>query len=242
MQFSNPTNRALGLVQDVDFLCGTTSATYPLADKVRNINQAYMDVTRVIWDSADGWQYDDSNQTTLPFATTNLINNQQDYTLPSTAQRVQRVSIRDINGNYVPLRQIDVMDTIPDISQFPVSNTGGMPQYYDILGVSLMLYPTPISGTGGATLASGMKVYFDRDVILFTTASTTAAPGYASPFHRILAYSAAIDFTKDNTIMMRWAGERKALMDGLVRFYAHRNVERPSKMRPFLKKYRYTYR
>jgi len=36
---------------DIDFLCGSTSATYLDADKIRNVNIAYQDVARVIWES-----------------------------------------------------------------------------------------------------------------------------------------------------------------------------------------------
>ena len=107
-----------------------------------------------------------------------------------------------------------------------------------------MLYPTPVSGAAGATLTSGMKIYFDRQPALFSAVSASYAkePGFARPFHRILSYSAAIDFTKDNVLMQRWALQRKQLMDGLIRFYSHRQVERVNKMRPATRKYKYTYR
>lgn len=39
------------LKSDIDFLCGSTSGTYPDADKIRNMNIAYQDVARVIWES-----------------------------------------------------------------------------------------------------------------------------------------------------------------------------------------------
>ncbi len=106
----------------------------------------------------------------------------------------------------------------------------------------IILYPTPVSGAAGVTLVSGLRVYFDRDITLFTTASTTATPGFATPFHRILSYSSAIDFTKDNTIMQRWLLQKKQLMDGLIQFYSRREIEQTPKMRPLSKKYKYTYR
>jgi len=109
MEFSNSVNKA-GLVEDIDFLCQTTTASYPLSDKVRNINNAYMNVNRLIWEVAEGWQYDDSNKTDLPIATTTLVHNQKNYTIPSTAQRVQRVEIKDNDGNWTLLSQIDVND------------------------------------------------------------------------------------------------------------------------------------
>jgi hypothetical protein len=76
------------LKSQINFLCGSTSATYPDADKVRNMNIAYQDVARLIWESASGWQYDDSNATTLPIAKGSLVHNQQDYSLPSTETKL----------------------------------------------------------------------------------------------------------------------------------------------------------
>lgn len=68
---------------DVNFFCGSTSATYTDANKVRNINVAYHDVTRLIWDSADGWNYDDKNNSTIPRAFTTLTHTTQDYAIPT---------------------------------------------------------------------------------------------------------------------------------------------------------------
>ena len=86
-----------GLVQDVHSLTHTTTASYAIADVCRNVNQSYHDVTRLIWESSGAWQYDDSNKTDLPIATTDLVAGQQDYELPSLARRVEigRASCRE---------------------------------------------------------------------------------------------------------------------------------------------------
>lgn len=227
MEFSNSVNKN-GLVQDVDFLCQTTTASYPLTDKVRNINNAYMNVNRLIWEVAEGWQYDDSNKTDLPIATTTLVHNQKNYTIPSTAQRIQRVEIKDSNGDWLLISQIDVNEIRESINEF--METAGMPQYYDIIADSVFLYPTPSSAYVAG--ADDMQLYFDRTVTLFTSASTTASPGFAEPFHRILSLSASIDFEKDDLKLRRMAGEKADLVEGLKRFYSHRNVERRNSIRP----------
>jgi hypothetical protein len=84
---------------DIDFLCGSTSATYSTTSKRRNMNIAYRDVARLIWEVDTGWVYDDSNANTRPHAYTSLVNNQQDYSLPSNAQVVERVDVLDGAGN-----------------------------------------------------------------------------------------------------------------------------------------------
>ena len=223
-----------GLVEDVLYNCGLPTVTasyssYALADITRNINNAYLDVVGKIWNCAAGWQYDDTNQTTLPVGYTTIVHNQQDYELPSTAQRVQRVEVKDSNGDSVLLRQIDIHD-VDSQAMTELLETAGMPQYYDLVGRSIMLYPKPASGD--VTLASGLAVYVDREPTLFTTASTTAEPGFASPYHKILSYSAAIDFVQDKATQDRLVAMKTRMEQGLVGFYSKRNVERKAAIRP----------
>ncbi len=233
MKFNQITADRLGLVEDTLYHCGLPTVTasyssYALADITRNINNAYLDTIRRIWDCAAGWQYDDSNQTTLPVGYTTLVHNQQDYEIPSTAQRVARIEVKNSNGDFELLKQIDVHDI--GIAMPELLETAGMPVYYDLVGRSIMLYPIPTSGS--VTLASGIAVYVDREPTLFTTASTTAEPGFASPFHKILSYAAAIDFVQDKATQDRLVAMKARLEAGLTQFYSKRNVERKAQIRP----------
>lgn len=222
------------LKSDVDFLCGSTSATYLVADKVRNMNIAYHDVARLIWDSTDGWQYDDSNATTLPIAKTTLVHNQQDYSIPSTAQRVHRIEVKDNGGNWVKLEPIDSHD-IQGIALPEYYSSAGLPRQYDMIGSSIMLYPVPHSAH--CTLASGMAVYVDRNVTELAATATTTTPGFATSFHRILSYAAAIDFSQDSQTRQNFLMQKDRLERGLVKFYGKRNVERPVSINPRSKRY-----
>lgn len=233
MKYNSITGDRGGLVEDVLYHCGlpTVSASYSsysLADITRNINNAYLDVTRRIWDCAAGWQYDDTNDVDLPVALFTLKDNQQDYTLPTDAQRVQRIEVKDAGGNFQLLKQVDIHD-INNESMSSFQSGSGMPQYYDLVGRSIMLYPIPTSGS--TTLASGMAVYVDKEPTLFTTASTTEEPGFASPFHKILSYSAAIDFVTDKATQDRLVAMKSRLEQGLIQFYSKRNVERKASLR-----------
>lgn len=216
------------LKSDVDFLCGSTSGTYPDADKIRNINIAYQNVATEIWRSADGWQYDDTNQTTLPWAKTTMVHNQQDYTLPSTAQFIHRLEVKDSSGNWTKLRPLDMSDVSIALPEY--QETAGIPIYYDLVGRSLMLYPAPSSAY--CTLASGLAVYVDRDVIEFPVTATTTTPGFATAFHRILSYAAAIDFVQDKAEKDRLIALKTQLEQNMKNTYSRRNVERPSRIRP----------
>ena len=216
------------LKADIDFLCGSTSGTYPDADKIRNINIAYQNVATEIWRSADGWQYDDSNATTLPRAYTTLVHNQQDYTLPSTAQFIQRLEIKDSAGNWVKLKPFDAADITTSIQEFQES--ANLPIYYDLVGRSLLLYPAPSSAY--CTLASGMAVWVDRDVTEFPVTAASQTPGFATAFHRILSYAAAIDFVQDKTEKDRLVVMKTQLENSMKNLYSRRNVERPSRVKP----------
>ena len=218
------------LFKDIDYLCHSTSGSYLTGDKLRNINFALQDVARVIWDSTGEWQYDDKNYTDLPIATTTLVNNQQDYSLPSTLQRIRRVEINDSSGNYQLLKQID-WSTIP-VATSEYFGSAGTPVYYDMVGNSVFLYPTPASGY--VTLVSGLKVYFDRDVVELTAVSAT--PGFAKPFHRVLSYSAALDYTKDSEERNFFLLQKSRIEETMKNFYAKRNVDLNTNIKPKDKK------
>ncbi len=214
--------------RDIDMLVGSTSATYLNVDKIRNINVAYQDVARTIWESAAGWQFDDSNATTIPLVKTTLVHGQQDYSLPTTSQRVESVIVKDSGGNWKKLSQFDIHDTTIALPEFYEGNN--LPLYYDLVGRSIMLYPTPSSAY--CTLASGLGVYINRDVTEFGVSAASTVPGFATGFHRILSYAAALDFTQDATDRQFLLTQKERLQNGLVRFYSKRSVEEKQQIKP----------
>lgn len=220
------------ILADINFQCGSTSASYPNSDKARNVNVSYHDVARLVWDSAGGWQYDDSNATTLPIATATLVHNQQDYELPSTAQKIEQIEVKTQEGNYEKLLPFDIHDTSIATSEY--LETPGMPRYYDLIGRSVMLYPKPHSAY--VTEAAGIKVHFDRDITELAATATTTEPGFAKPFHRILSYAASLDFIQDEPQRRFLLLQKDRLEKGLVRFYSKRSVERQISIRPFNKR------
>lgn len=214
------------LLLDTDFLCGSTSASYATADKLRNFNVYYNDISRIIWESQGSWQYDDANSTSIAIATSTLVDSQQDYSLPPTSQRIQRIEILDGSGAYQKLKQIDWADITIATSQF--YKGVGTPVYYDLVGNSVFLYPTP--GTGYVTMANGIKVYFDRNVTEMTAVSAT--PGFALQFHRILSLGASLDFVQEQNQRNFLIGQKQRLEAGLVRFYGKRNLEGKTTIKP----------
>ena len=217
------------LKADVHFLCGSTSASYSDANLMRNVNIAYRDVCRIIWESDGGWKYDDTNATTLPKAVTTLVHNQQDYTLPTTALGVERVEILDSAGNYLKLKPLDKQEVTTGLPEFLGGNPG-TPLYYELVGTSLLLYPSPHSAY--VTPTAGLTIYMNRVVTDIAVSATTTEPGFASPFHRILSYAAAIDFTQDQTQRNFLVEQKARIEEGMVRFYSKRAPEVKSTIKP----------
>lgn len=218
---------------DVDFLCGSTSATYSPTNKRRNMNIAYRDVARLIWESDGGWTYDDSNATDLPIATTTLVDAQRDYSMPTDAMRVRRLEVLDSAGNYIKLRPLDMNEVQTGMDEF-LGGENGLPLFYELVGRSILLYPTPASGD--VTLAAGLKIYTDRDVTDLAVTATTTEPGFASPFHRILSYAAAIDFSRDDKERQFLMVQKDRLEQGMIRFYSKAAAEIKTRMKPSGKK------
>lgn len=110
MQFSSNSDAA-GIVEDIDFLINTDANSYPLIQKTRNVNRWMDYAVSVILQSDNRWQWDDINQTDLPIATTNLVDQQQDYEIAGgTFLRVLRVEVADNVGQYQVLQPIDMRD------------------------------------------------------------------------------------------------------------------------------------
>ena len=223
-----------GLVQDIDFLCHTDSANYPLIDKTRNINNWYRKAVSWIRETPSDWEYDDSRHSTLPIYTSTLVHNQQDYTLDSNAQKVRRVEILDSSGDYVLLTPINSEEIRVATSEY--YETAGLPQYYDLVGRSVILYPKPSSAD--VTTTAGIKMSVDRDISEFISTDTTAVPGIAANFHRILSFGAAFDFEEDPTKKNYLLGQVRELKSEIQNFYATRHKEGRTQIKPRKQNYR----
>lgn len=189
MQFSDTSNLT-GLVEDIDFFCNTNSTSYPLKDKARNANRwAY---AAVVWILKANrlWEFDDTNQTDLPIATTTLVDSQNDYTLPTNLLKLQRVEVKDASGNYHKLDPIDKSQIKGSVTEF--EETDGLPRYYDIVGTSIFLYPAPAAAS--VTTTAGLKIYYSREIDVFASTDTTQEAGFPEPFHRVISLGAAYDW------------------------------------------------
>lgn len=178
------------IIDDIDFLVGTDTTSFPLADKLRLINLHYYDAVTYLLSIQNNWEWDDTNKTDFPIGTTDLVADQQSYTLPTDMVRLSRVEVLNTNGQYSKLLQFDE-------SQVPIAlsnlfTTSGTPLYYREFATGIELYPSPAADS--VTLTAGLKIYFQRLPTLFTTADWNVSPGFDALYHRILSLGPAYDF------------------------------------------------
>ena len=204
-----------------------------LATFTRYINEAVNRVVNLIMTADARWQFDDTNNTDFPIATTDLVttlgSEQQDYTFDVTMLRILRMEVLDNTGAWRKLTPIDQAD-IYDQSLTDFMKTPGLPVYYDKQGSSIFLYPKPLATS--VTSAGGLKVWFQRPPAYFTTSDTTKVPGFNSMYHRLVALIASRDYA-----FSKGLSNSKALADlvtqgedSLVENYALRNKDEHIKL------------
>lgn len=206
-------------------LTSTNSTSFSNANAVVLANNAVEHIEGLINNCDDRWEFDDSNQTDLPIATTALVANQQDYSLTTSHISIDRVEVLNSAGTLwtllVPIDQHDVRYRAL-ANYYP---TAGYPLEYDKLANSIFLYPKP-----NYSLAAALKIYFTRPPVAFVAGDTTATPGFNSLFHDLIplwmAYEFAIGNGKSNATTLFNEIQRKEQQ--LYDFYGQRSRdERP---------------
>lgn len=212
-----------GIVQEIDFLVNTDSVKFPISDKTRVINRWLERVVGRILEADGRWQWDDTNYTVYPIATTDLTAGQQDYVYNTKHVRITRMEIKDENGNWKWLEPIDQNDTRYR-SLTELGNQTGVPCYYDKLSQSVFLYPRPSYNSTG-----GLKVYYQRNADPFVVTDTTKEPGFAAIFHRLLALGPAYEYAIANNLNSQKIGLLKAeiaqLEQDIKEFYSKRSKD-----------------
>lgn len=230
MQFSDTTNDT-GLVEDIDFICGTDTTSFPLKDKARLMNRWYYKSVIKMIESNGVWTYVDSNTGKLDYFTATLVDGQQDYSIPPNALKIKGVAVKDSAGNYKDLKYINPSALPADRDEY--LETDGMPREYTITGNSVMLFPAPDANQ--VTTTAGIKMYASKEVDLFTASDTDQEPGIPEPFHRILSWGASYEWLLLNGDKEKAAAARQEAMELLMElgnFHSERNMEAPTRIRP----------
>lgn len=214
-------------------LCDATSNDLTDATLLRRVNNAYEEVVGDLINSDGTWQFDDTNYTTLPIGKVTLIEGQTSYSFTQQFLDILWIKIKNSNGVKEIIKPIDQVD-LGDMSieeYFNISDSStqtGMPTHYDKWEDTIKLYPAPTSTN--VTLTNGMEVGFKRTADLFTSAEAstgTKQPGFASPWHQILAYKAALpycqSYKKDRVAFL--VNEINRMRTELMDHYGHREKD-----------------
>jgi hypothetical protein len=170
----------------------TNINSYPMADMTDDENVALDRVASLIMKADNRWQFDDTNESDLPIATTALVSGQQDYSLDISHLDVTRVEIQDTNGKWHLLKPIDQSD-VPHESLAQFAQNRSRPEFYDKIGNSVFLYPTPSYGQ-----AASLKLWFKRGPSYFLTTDTTKTPGFNALYHDLIVLWPSYDYAVAN--------------------------------------------
>ena len=202
MVFSNTTNND-GLIQDCErILFNSYGAITNNATRKQEftalLNQSLDETSLDIMEVDRNWRWDDYNHGDLPISTTNLYDGQADYLTDTAFLKILKVEVLDENGNTRVLSDIkEVESRQPFEELFEQDST---PQYYDMLGSSMVLYPAPDYDKDDALI-----VHYQRTFEHFTTADTTQSPGCPSIFHPLISLRACYKYAFAN--QMEIAGD-----------------------------------
>lgn len=217
-----------GIVDEILSLTDADLDSYPIEDITRRANIA-VETLAAIAINADGlWQFDDTNYTTRPIGTTDMVEGQGSYSFSKEFIEIEDVKMLQLDGKtWIILKPIDQSQRSTPLENY---SQPGQPIWYDKEGGNITLYPPPTAAA--VTLAQGLKVHFKRTAVKFTVADTIAQPGFASPYHILVAQMAALPYNKTYKAdrVPQLAQDIQLGQQQFVKFYASRERDRRKKI------------
>lgn len=224
MQFNDTTNNT-GIAQQARSFARVDATQWPLSKIANSANNWHDLVTGYAIGADRRFQWDDTNHTKLPEGTTPLTINQADYSFLTDEQGNTIITLIGVsilqNGRYEMLQPVDRNDPNYDPSTF--GQETGTPIEYDKISDNIVRLDKKPS----ATVAAGLKFYFQRTGSYFTASDTTKAPGVSPLLHRgyviACAYDIALTLGLEN--LQALAVERASEEAKMERYFAERNQD-----------------
>jgi hypothetical protein len=207
------------------------------------INSAFDDFVKMAI-SADGkWEWDDSNNSDFPIATTPLIANQRDYIFTVDMMEITKVAVLNAqNGVWIEIMPLDIQDQMARPYIENNLNNVGVPYFYAKTANSIILQPRPnyAASIDSAGLPGGLKVFFKRGANYFVSNDTTKVPGFNGTFHDYLALNASEGYALDNTLEVAESltGRRQAAEVSIIDFFSSRDQDTQKIIKPTFKQNR----
>lgn len=221
----NDTTNNTGICQQARFLAGVDATQWPIQRIVNSCNNWKDFVTGYAIGADTRFRWDDTNHTKLPEGTTPLTVSQSDYSFLTDEQGNQIITLLGVSllqsGKYQPLTPVDRNDPYYDSSTF--GQVSGTPTQYDKISdniIRLDKIPT-------ATVAAGLKFYFQRTGSYYDADDTTKQTGFSAVIDRgfiiASAYDIALTLGLQNTQAL--ALERQREEERVVRCFEYRNED-----------------
>lgn len=169
---------------------------------------------------ADGrWKFDDVNNTGEPTGIFDLVAN-QNYVEVTGATYLKISKVLILDGSYYDILT-PVDEHSADAANMLEKRNSGTPKRYLKKGENIYLDPYPASA-----LTNGLKVFCQKNVHYFVSGDTTAKPGFAQPFHRLVSLYASEDYLIAENMMGRLVAVRQKIQQmeaDLIAFYSSRD-------------------
>lgn len=206
-------------------MMGVDSSQWPTSRIVNSCNNYLDTVTGYAIGADRRFQWDDTNHTKLPEGTIALMINQSDYSFLTDEQGNTIITLTGVSilvgTRYIPLNLVDRNQPNYDPSTFGVQ-VGVSTQYDKIADNIIRLDYLP-----SATVAAGLKFYFQRTPSYFAATDTTKSPGVSPLLHRgfviASAYDGAMTLGLSNVQIL--ASEMQRETQKMIQYFADRNQD-----------------
>lgn len=227
MQF-NPTDKTKSIIADIDFLLFSDSSSlntdYSLSDRTRNVNIAYDEIVAELYKADPNYLWDDTSNTNFPFATIDITQGLDHYTLLDSASVIHSVRIMDSSGSFNTLEP----KLRSEFTDSELASTGAPEAYYKI---GQAVFPIPVPDYG---YTAGVELAFQRGGNHFQTTDTDAEPGFNPQFHQYLSVSAALRYAVANGMAKKsrvLKDEKNEIKEAVRSHYERRSPDDRTRMR-----------
>lgn len=226
MQFNGETNNQ-DLCSLADGYAKSNVGTFPLKKKALYANMSLREMWAWIFSAYAGWNFDDTNQTTQPQATTTVTASTNQITMPLDSAHLQGVAYQDSTGSWYSLKPITLEQIQERAAESEFMKTPGNPEYYRPVADGFKIYPS-----SSVTITIG--IFISRDVSAFVPGDTIKNPGIPSEFHEGIAVGMALQHARINSLPIvkdlqkQWdgnedvTGKRGGYKDRIIKFYGNR--------------------
>lgn len=194
MQFSGETNNQ-DIVSMSRDLVKANSKSFETKAITRYSNQALRLIWSWIFLVFGAWVFDDSNQTDIAEATTNVNSGDARFTFPIDSAHIQAVEWKDLQGNWHRIHPTTLEEIEEICAEGQYMTTPGNPLKYRLVANGIKVYPA-----FNFTQDDSLKIFFSRDIVAFTVNSTTQVPGFPAQYHEAVPTFNALQFAKINIL------------------------------------------